>query len=222
MVAPPPLILIVSFLSYLALSKFSTLFTLALRRAFFHNPTLPKAVSAGVPTLAFNLVDSLRLRCHEHTFVAFMTLRRLLTPVGSKPLSPRCLGEVLPLSSSCVFVTYVLSNSSFGLEFIADDPALQCCPCLALWSLHFQCVPALLVCVGYLVTLVRVSSIPLPAHVGISPNSLPSSLHRWLSREVNPRLHRALRRRLFAMVSDLHSVLVDVSSDNFLPTPCTP
>ena len=38
-----------------------------------------------------------------------------------------CLGEGLPLSfSSSVFVTYVLSSSSFGLEFIADDPpALQ-------------------------------------------------------------------------------------------------
>ena len=37
-----------------------------------------------------------------------------------------CLGE-LPLSfSSSIFVTYVLSTSSFGLEFIADDPpALQ-------------------------------------------------------------------------------------------------
>ena len=34
-----------------------------------------------------------------------------------------CLGEGLPLSfSSSVFVTYVLSSSSFGLEFVADDP----------------------------------------------------------------------------------------------------
>ena len=41
--------------------------------------------------------------------------------------SARCLGEGLPLSfSSSVFVTYVLSSSSVGLEFIADDsPALQ-------------------------------------------------------------------------------------------------
>ena len=60
-------------------------------------------------------------------------------------------------------------------------------------------------------------SIPLPAHVGISTGSPPSSLHQWLSREVNDRLHRALRHRLSAMVSDLHGVLVDVSSDNFLP-----
>ena len=38
-----------------------------------------------------------------------------------------CLGEGLPLSfSSSVFVTCVLSSSSFGLKFIADDPlALQ-------------------------------------------------------------------------------------------------
>ena len=38
-----------------------------------------------------------------------------------------CLGEGLPLSfSSSVFVTFVLSSSSFSLEFIGDDPpALQ-------------------------------------------------------------------------------------------------
>ena len=60
-------------------------------------------------------------------------------------------------------------------------------------------------------------SIPLPAHMGISPGSPPSSLHRWLSREVNPRLHRSLRHRLSAMVSDLHGVLVNTLSDNFLP-----
>ena len=65
-------------------------------------------------------------------------------------------------------------------------------------------------------------SIPLPAHVGISTGSPPSSLHQWLSREVNPRLHRALRHRLSAMVSDLHGVLVDVSSDNFLPVTQNP
>ena len=50
-------------------------------------------------------------------------------------------------------------------------------------------------------------SIPLPAHVGISHGTPPSSLHRWLSREV----------RLSAMISDLHDVLVHPLSDNFLP-----
>ena len=60
-------------------------------------------------------------------------------------------------------------------------------------------------------------SIPLPDHMGISPASAPSSLHRWFSQEASPRLDRALRYRISAMVSDLHGVHVDVFSDNFLP-----
>ena len=55
---------------------------------------------------------------------------------------------------------------------------------------------------------------PAPCHVGISPGSPPSSLHRWLSREVSPRLHRA-------MVSDLHGVLVNTLSLSG-KTLCTP
>ena len=168
--------------------------------------------------------------------------------------------------SSSVFVTHVLSSSSFGLEFIADDPpALQqfnlalrhwcrhllgwprASPVAAVhWKLgtgdalhlafrrafslfgrlcavdhaspHFQCVPTFFVCAA---NLVRVCS-PLQ----LQPTPCPRGYLSWLSalvtppmafREVYPRLHRALRRRLFAMVSDLHGVLVDVSSDNFLP-----
>ena len=59
--------------------------------------------------------------------------------------------------------------------------------------------------------------IPHPGHVGVSPGSPPSSLHRWFSHEVSPRLDRDLRHGLSAMVFDLQGVLVDVFSDNFLP-----
>ena len=183
-----------------------------------------------------------------------------------------CLGEGLPLSfSSSVFVTYVLSSSSFGLEFIADDPpALQqfnlalrrWCRHLLGWPLplllrytgnlalvmpftlplgalsRFSGACALLimphlalrplpVCSGSPrlrwapgQTGARLLSTPTPSRSlprDISTGSPPSSLHQWLSSEVNPRLHRAFRHRLSAMVSDLHGVLVDVSSDNFLP-----
>ena len=184
-----------------------------------------------------------------------------------------CLGEGLPLSfSSSVFVTYVLSSSSFGFEYIADDPlALQqfnlalrhwcrhllgwpsaspvaavhwelgisdalhlalgrarfsgACPLLIMLHLALRSLP---VCSGSPrlrwapgQTGARLLSTPspsrsLPTWVSLT-GSPPSSLHQWLSREVNPRLHRALRHRLSAMVSDLHGVLVDVSSDNFLP-----
>ena len=50
-----------------------------------------------------------------------------------------CLGEGRPLSfSSSVFVTYVLSSSCFGLEFICDDPPALQQPNLALrrWCRH--------------------------------------------------------------------------------------
>ena len=60
----------------------------------------------------------------------------------------------------------------------------------------------------------------LPAHVGISPGSPPSSLHRWFSREVSPRLYRVLRHRLSAMVSLLTSSLTTSSLSG--RTPCTP
>ena len=183
-----------------------------------------------------------------------------------------CFGECLPLSfSSSVFVTCVLSSSSFGLEFIADDPpafqqfnlalrrlvsplsrlaqrfllllrytgnlalvmpfTLPLARLLAFRALVDHASPrrpitssvfrlsssALGTWSNWCASVLHSYSIPLPAHVGISTGSPPSSLHQWLSREVNPRLHRALRHRLSAMVSDLHGVLVDVSSDNCLP-----
>ena len=56
-----------------------------------------------------------------------------------------------------------------------------------------------------------------PHLVSLVPGSPPSSLHRWFSQEVSPRLDRDLRHRLSAMVFDLHGVLVDAFSDNFLP-----
>ena len=60
-------------------------------------------------------------------------------------------------------------------------------------------------------------SIPHPAPRGyLSWLPAPSSLHRWFSREVSPRLYRDLRNRLSAVVSDVHGVLVDDFSDNFL------
>ena len=54
-----------------------------------------------------------------------------------------CLGEGLLLSS--VFVTYVLSSSSFGLEFIADDPPAlpQFNLALRRWCRHLLGCPTL-------------------------------------------------------------------------------
>ena len=40
----------------------------------------------GADGMAFNLVDTLRVRRHKHTFADSLTLGRLLTPAGSKPL----------------------------------------------------------------------------------------------------------------------------------------
>ena len=77
---------------------------------------------------------------------------------------------------------------------------------------HCQYLPALFRRAKY-----KWSYWPHPGHVGVSPGSPPSSLHRWFSQEVSPRLDRDLRHRLSAMVSDLHGVPVDVFSDNFLP-----
>ena len=49
----------------------------------------------GADGMAFNLVDTLRVRRHKHTFADSLTLGRLLTPAGSKPL----------LSVSLIFVS---------------------------------------------------------------------------------------------------------------------
>ena len=43
---------------------------------FSHNLTLSRAVSAGVPT-PWPSVDSLRFRRHEHTFVAFIDMKKV-------------------------------------------------------------------------------------------------------------------------------------------------
>ena len=48
---------------------------LPLRTTFFHNSTLPRAVSAA-NAVAFSLVDTLRLRRHEHTFAAFIDIKK--------------------------------------------------------------------------------------------------------------------------------------------------
>ena len=50
---------------------------LSLPSTFVHNSTLPRAVSAGGDdAVAFSLVDSLRLRRHEHTFVTFIDIKK--------------------------------------------------------------------------------------------------------------------------------------------------
>ena len=70
MVTPLLLIPTASFLSHLALSNFlSTSFTLALPPTFFHNSTLPRAVSAGVPT-------PWPSASYEHTFVALIDTKK--------------------------------------------------------------------------------------------------------------------------------------------------
>ena len=104
------------------------------------------------------------------------------------------LSALSRFSGACVLLTTPITATVFRLSSSA----------LGSWS-HW-CASAL-----------HSFSIPLPTHMGISPGSPPSSLHRWLSREVNPRLHGSLRHRLSAMVSDLHGVLVNTLSDNFLP-----
>ena len=127
--------------------------------------------------------------------------------LSSHPLSQR---ESLPLSFSSSVFTNVLSSSTFGLEFTADDPpspsAVQpCTPSLVstpswirgspIVAVHWErgigvCAPvtanvfrALLVCAKY-VTLVRVCS---PSRS--LPTGSPSSLHWWRSWSTVP-FHR--------------------------------
>ena len=82
------LTLTAAFLSHPALSKFlGTWSMLAVPPTFFHNSTLPRAVSAGVPTL---WPSALWIPCASAVTSTPLsrssTLRRLLTPAGSKPL----------------------------------------------------------------------------------------------------------------------------------------
>ena len=168
-----------------------------------------------------------------------------------------CLVEGLPLSfSSSVFITYFLSSSSLGLEFIADDPpALQqfnfalrrWCRHLLRWpsaspvaAVHWE------LGIGDVQHLALGRAFSLFARLCAVDHASPrppvtssvfrlssSALGTWshcCASALRPRhstngspvksilvFTRALRRRLSAMVSDLHGVLVDVSSDNFLP-----
>ena len=97
---------------------------------------------------------------------------------------------------------------------------MRCGPRLSSSSCHFQCVPALILCARYVVALVRVCA-SLSLHLAPWPRGCFSWLPAlvtplWFSREVGPRLDRALRLRLSAMASDLHGVLVAALSGSSL------
>ena len=82
-----------------------------------------------------------------------------------------CLGEGLPLSfSSPVFVTYVLSSSSFGLEFICDGPSALHQFNLALRRWCGPALPLLLQCTGNL-ALVMLCTLDSAAHSRFSVGS---------------------------------------------------
>ena len=67
--------------------------------------------------MAFSLVDSLRLRRHVHTFVAFIDMKKLSTPAGSKQLwfvSLTSVSRVLSGSYSPISLCGTLSQVRLG------------------------------------------------------------------------------------------------------------
>ena len=115
-----------------------------------------------------------------------------------------------PMFGSLVKVSIVFrfrdSSFSFHLEHIVDDPfALQqfnlalrrWCPHL-LSAAHWE--------------------------LGIGDALPPPSLHKWFSREVSPRLHRALRHRLspWYLICMVSSLTPSLTTSSVRETPCTP
>ena len=189
-------------------------------------------------------------RCHHSLplslAVLMLTWFALVVIASSTKLAPGVVAKVCLSFSSSVFVTYVLSNSSSGLEFVGDNSAAlqQLNLSLRHWCRHLLGWPSASPqqFTGSWVSAMH-SALPSDVHsrclVAFVPwTTLPLAIQckahgrtgaRPLfgapllrpsdigSREAIPRLDRDLRLRLATMASDLHGVRVGVSSDTFLP-----